>query len=490
MSKNTFFPYETRNYFYPVNRLQYKPLELKKNNSNKQLTPSFFPRILSIYGTSHKNKNFARKTFFVNDTKQQRKKVNDNKKVAEMSKSEFQQFLQQYAELTKGNIQKLKKDNNPYNLRQTKIVELRPISRESYNLYYNTNKTFEHPNHQQKLNTTFMNKFNKVGQPNNSNTLTHSDVIRAQSSPAFSKPLKIMPNLETIHTAENTTEENYNTITNNKISSYIFGKVIGKGAYGTVKLCYNKETKKNYAVKIYDNILMSKNPSKKASVYKEKQILKEINHKNLIQLYDFFEYQKSLYLVMEQAKGVSLQSFLKSLPNHRVDELRGKRIFSQIISALSYIHKKNICHRDIKMENIIIDDCLNIKLIDFGFGIHFKSSDSKLNLFCGTPNYMPPEIIKKVEYYGPPADMWSAGIVLFNLLCGTFPFKGQNEKELFNKICNGTFQIPNSVSVSAHNMLQKLLCLNPKKRITAENALKHEWIVNMMDVFSYNLKKK
>ena len=103
---------------------------------------------------------------------------------------------------------------------------------------------------------------------------------------------------------------------------------------------------------------------------------------------------------------------------------------------------------------------------------------------------MPPEIIKKVEYYGPAADMWSAGIVLFHLLCGTFPFRGSNEKELFAKICNGTFQVPNNVSVSAHNLIQKLLTVNPQKRITAEGALKHEWIVNVMNVFSYNLKKK
>ena len=193
---------------------------------------------------------------------------------------------------------------------------------------------------------------------------------------------------------------------------------------------------------------------------------------------------------MEEAKGISLLSFLKSVPNHRVDELRAKRIFNQIISALAYIHKNNICHRDLKLDNIIIDDCLNIKFIDFGFGIHFKSLDAKLKLFCGTPNYMPPEIIKKVEYYGPAADMWSAGIVLFHLLCGTFPFRGSNEKELFTKICNGTFQVPNNVSVSAHNLIQKLLTVNPQKRITAEGALKHEWIVNVMNVFSYNLKKK
>ena len=105
--------------------------------------------------------------------------------------------------------------------------------------------------------------------------------------------------------------------------------------------------------------------------------------------------------------------------------------------VLAYLHRNNICHRDIKLDNIIIDDSMSMKLIDFGFISDLESKESKLNLFCGTPSYMPLEIIKKESYYGPPVDMWSAGVVLFNMLCNTFPFKRINEKDLFQKICSG-----------------------------------------------------
>ena len=474
--KNVGLLSSTKYNFYQKRNI-YKPLELRKNKSNKNLTPGSFPKISNLYSISPpmpKNQFVKTQRNFCFRKVSPRKSY-ENKKVMEMTKFEFKQFLEQYANSTKRTIRKLE-DPNTYHLKQSNIPELRPQSKESF--YFNSNKTLNETKTVIKLKINHNNKLIKISQPD-----ANANVPRAQSSSAFAKQANIISNLETIQTVENTTEDNINS---NKLSKYVLGKVIGKGAYATVKHCYNKENKKNYAIKIYSNILMSK----KNYVYKEIQVLKELNHKNLIQLFDYFEEQKSLYLIMEEAKGISLLSFLKSVPNHRVDELRAKRIFNQIISALAYIHKNNICHRDIKLDNIIIDDCLNIKLIDFGFGIHFKSLDTKLKLFCGTPNYMPPEIIKKVEYYGPAADMWSAGIVLFHLLCGTFPFRGSNEKELFTKICNGTFQVPNNVSVSAHNLIQKLLTVNPQKRITAEGALKHEWIVNVMNVFSYNLKKK
>ena len=294
-------------------------------------------------------------------------------------------------------------------------------------------------------------------------------------------------NLETILTVECADKDDIE-IPSSHLDKYIIGKEIGKGAYAVVKQCINKETKEHLAMKIYSNITCNSSSKTKKHIIKEISILKELNHKNLIKLHDYFQDERSLYIVMEEAKGSSLQHFLKT--NRKYDELRAKRIFTQLLSALAYLHKNNICHRDIKLENIIIDDSMSIKLIDFGFGIHVNSNESKLNLFCGTPSYMAPEIVKKENYYGPPADMWSAGVVLFNMLCNTFPFKGVDEKDLYQKIKQGEYTVPKSVSTSAQNLLRKLLCVNPQSRIKADVALKHDWIIKLMDVFSYTLRKK
>jgi len=127
---------------------------------------------------------------------------------------------------------------------------------------------------------------------------------------------------------------------------------------------------------------------------------------------------------MELVKGISLLTYLKAKINRRADEKDCQKIFSQLISGMDYCHKKNICHRDIKLENIIIDSDLNVKLIDFGFAT-LTSSSRLLNFFCGTPSYMPPEIVEKVDYNGILADIWSLGILLYTLLCGAFPFRGR-----------------------------------------------------------------
>ena len=111
----------------------------------------------------------------------------------------------------------------------------------------------------------------------------------------------------------------------------------------------------------------------------------------------------------------------------RLDERESKRIFSQLVKGVCYCHTKNIVHRDIKLENILLDEKLNVKLIDFGFSI-IKMPSKKLNIFCGTPSYMAPEIVSKSQYSGPEADIWALGIVLFLMLCGYFPFKGKTLK--------------------------------------------------------------
>lgn len=181
---------------------------------------------------------------------------------------------------------------------------------------------------------------------------------------------------------------------------------------------------------------------------------------------------------MEEAKGISLLSYIKSLPNRKMTETTARKIFKQIIEALVYMHSRNIYHRDIKMENIILDNQLKVKIIDLGFGV-YSSNDRKMSFFCGTPSYMPPEMVLKKDYFGSAVDIWSIGIVLYVLLCGTFPFKGKNDKELFAKITKGVFTIPEGISLNAKLIVRSLLGVNPSERPKAEGILMHDWVCTL-----------
>ena len=128
---------------------------------------------------------------------------------------------------------------------------------------------------------------------------------------------------------------------------------------------------------------------------------------------------------MEYVGMTSLHSYIKTKSNRKLDERDVKRFYKELVEGINYCHEKNIVHRDIKMENILIDDNKNVKIIDFGFSI-ISEPDKKLNIFCGTPSYMAPEIVSKINYKGTPADIWALGILLFALLTGTFPFRGSN----------------------------------------------------------------
>jgi len=133
---------------------------------------------------------------------------------------------------------------------------------------------------------------------------------------------------------------------------------------------------------------------------------------------------------MEYIGKVSLQSYLKSRITRRLEENEAKKVFVGICRGISYCHSKSIVHRDIKLDNILLDNDCNVKIIDFGFSI-CVSADKKLSIFCGTPCYMAPEIVSKLQYYGPPTDVWALGIVLYALLCGKFPFRGFSIKKNF-----------------------------------------------------------
>jgi len=206
---------------------------------------------------------------------------------------------------------------------------------------------------------------------------------------------------------------------------YIVGKEIGQGAYATVRIAIHKATKTRVAIKIYEKFKIM-DPQRKKSVKREIKLLKMMSHPYIIKLHETFETNHHINIIMEYVGGPSLYTYLKSQPNKKLNEPEAKRIFRQITEALHYCHKKCITHRDIKLENLLMDEEKNIKLIDFGFST-CMSNDQKSKMFCGTPSYMSPEIVLKKEYCGPPADIWALGVLLFALLFGYFPYKGKSK---------------------------------------------------------------
>jgi len=267
----------------------------------------------------------------------------------------------------------------------------------------------------------------------------------------------------------------------NKISHYEIGKVIGKGAYATVKICKNKITQEKFAMKIYEKKILNDNIKKKC-ILREIEILKKLNHPNIVKLYDTIISDKNILLIQELVNGISLRDFYsKEIRNQRnISQNKLKilsLIFKQIFSAFDYIHKKNIFHRDIKLENILLTKNYEIKIIDFGFGL-YNPRNYLQKFFCGTPNYMAPEIIMKKEYDCQKADMWSLGILLYKLFCADFPFKGKDEKDLYRHIIKGKYKIKEYVPDLIKIIIDKILRPKPYQRINCDQILQSHWFNN------------
>ena len=280
---------------------------------------------------------------------------------------------------------------------------------------------------------------------------------------------------------ENNQEANDKIIKRDRLSKYEIGNQLGKGAYATVRLVINKITQEKYAMKIYEKEKLNSN-SKKNCVYKEIQILKKLRHKNIVKLIEVISTEKQILIVQELIEGISLREYYnneirnqKGISIHKENIFR--IIFKQIFEAMDYVHKLGMAHRDIKLENILIKKNYEIKIIDFGFGMY--NPENKLQkFFCGTPNYMPPEIAEKKPYVGQLADMWSLGILVYKIFCADFPFKGKDEKELYKSIKAGKFSIANYTPEYARKIICSLIVLNPNKRLTCEDVLNSDWLRN------------
>ena len=262
----------------------------------------------------------------------------------------------------------------------------------------------------------------------------------------------------------------------------IYIQDIDEGAFGKVILVKDSNLKKEFAIKIIKKRETDYNIINK--IKQEISILKRINHENIVKYYGYKETQKQLLIKMEYIKYGTLKKWMRN--NKNISEEQASMILKKILSAISYLHSKQICHRDIKPGNIMLskeDNLDSIKIIDFG--LSSQNFDSLNNSeYCGTFIYMAPEQIEKKSYYLS-VDIWSIGILMYMLLNnGQHPFyhKGDSKEDFINNLkeCKElTFN--NKISYMAKDLLKKLLEWNPLKRYKANDALKHPWITRNIE---------
>ena len=256
------------------------------------------------------------------------------------------------------------------------------------------------------------------------------------------------------------------------IEYYKVESLIGKGAFAKVLLCEHKLTGKKVAIKAIPKASLQNSRSQK-KVVQEVYIMKRVRSKFVIKILEVFESEKNFLIVMEYAGGGDLLHYVRDKKQLREEEC--KRIFKQILMGAASIHNSGVLHRDFKMDNILLDSSYStVKICDFGVSKLVKQGEV-IKEQCGTPAYIAPEIIKNEGYEGYTVDIWSLGVVLYTMLCGTIPFKANNINDLHTLILSGNFDLPFDLSIQAKDLIIKMIKLNPYERISIENALKHDW---------------
>uniref|UniRef100_A0A8C7FWV6 Serine/threonine-protein kinase 33 n=1 Tax=Oncorhynchus kisutch TaxID=8019 RepID=A0A8C7FWV6_ONCKI len=265
---------------------------------------------------------------------------------------------------------------------------------------------------------------------------------------------------------------------------YSFGRKLGQGSFGVVCEATHNETRKKWAIKKVNKEKAGSSGVK--LLEREVSILKRVNHAHIIHLEEVFETQKRMYLVTELCEGGELKELLQK--NTRFTEEETRHIINSLAEAIVYLHKKDIVHRDLKLENILVksyhgvdNDMINIKVTDFGLSVKKGGvgSENMLKATCGTPIYMAPEVINAHEY-SQQCDVWSIGVIMYMLLCGEPPFIATSEERLFEMIKKGELHfvgpIWDSISDAAKKVLSCLLKVDPAHRITANELLDNPWI--------------
>uniref|UniRef100_A0A8C1L7L6 calcium/calmodulin-dependent protein kinase n=1 Tax=Cyprinus carpio TaxID=7962 RepID=A0A8C1L7L6_CYPCA len=261
---------------------------------------------------------------------------------------------------------------------------------------------------------------------------------------------------------------------------------LGKGAFSVVRRCVKKSTGQEYAAKIINTKKLSARDHQKLE--REARICRLLKHPNIVRLHDSIAEEGFHYLVFDLVTGGEL--FEDIVAREFYSEADASHCINQILESVSHIHQHDIVHRDLKPENLLLASKMKgaaVKLADFGLAIEVQGDQQAWFGFAGTPGYLSPEVLRK-DPYGKPVDIWACGVILYILLVGYPPFWDEDQHKLYQQIKAGAYDFPSpewdTVTAEAKNLINQMLTINPAKRITADQALKHPWVCQRSTVAS------
>ncbi|XP_076361592.1 calcium/calmodulin-dependent protein kinase type II alpha chain isoform X10 [Tachypleus tridentatus] len=260
--------------------------------------------------------------------------------------------------------------------------------------------------------------------------------------------------------------------------NYEVKEELGKGAFSIVRRCVQKSTGLEFAAKIINTKKLSARDFQKLE--REARICRKLNHPNIVRLHDSIQEEAFHYLIFDLVTGGEL--FEDIVAREYYSEADASHCIQQILESVHHCHQNSVVHRDLKPENLLLASKAKgaaVKLADFGLAIEVQGDQQAWYGFAGTPGYLSPEVLKK-DPYGKPVDIWACGVILYILLVGYPPFWDEDQHRLYAQIKAGAYDYPSpewdTVTPEAKNLINSMLTVNPAKRITASEALKHPWI--------------
>ncbi|XP_049286584.1 aurora kinase C [Anopheles funestus] len=256
------------------------------------------------------------------------------------------------------------------------------------------------------------------------------------------------------------------------LSNFDIGRPLGRGKFGNVYLAREKETKFVIALKV----LFKKQVHAQGiehQVRREIEIQSHLRHPNILRMYGYFHDESRIYLILEYAPGGTLFKEQQQQPGKRFPEKRCAIYVYSLVSALIYLHERNVIHRDIKPENLLLGHGGELKIADFGWSVHEPTS-SRTTL-CGTLDYLSPEMVQG-QPHTKTVDLWSLGVLAYELLCGKAPFLANTYEETYRKIMKVQYTVPPDVTKAAAHLISRLLVKDPANRMPLENVATHPWI--------------